>query len=81
MKNIDENYDLGLEDDQKDIDEGMIDMRDLDHKLNDLLFFFYCFGSYIEINGMQVFAKHEHCLESLKEIYKQLKNDALLTHT
>ena len=34
MKNIDENYDLGLEDDQKDIDEGMIDMRDLDHKLH-----------------------------------------------
>lgn len=24
---------------------------------------------------MQVYVKHEHCLESLKDIYKHLKND------
>ena len=75
MDNIDENYDPGLEDDQKDIDEGMMDKRELDRKFNDLLFCVQGVGSYKEINGMQVYVKHEHCLESLKDIYKHLKND------
>lgn len=75
MENIDENYDPGLEDDQKDQDEGILDQRELDRKFNDLLFCVQGVGSYKEINGMQVYVKHEHCLESLKDIYKHLKND------
>ena len=75
MENIDENYDPGLEDDQKGLDEDIMDQRELDRKFNDLLFCVQGVGSYKEINGMQVYVKHEHCLESLKDIYKHLKND------
>lgn len=75
MENIDENYDPGLEDDQKRLDEDIMDQRELDRKFNDLLFCVQGVGSYKEINGMQVYVKHEHCLESLKDIYKHLKND------
>ncbi len=47
----------------------------MDRKFNDLLFCVQGVGSYKEINGMQVYVKHEHCLESLKDIYKHLKSD------
>lgn len=33
-------------------------------------------GSYKDINGFQMYVKHEHCLESLKDIYKHLKADS-----
>ncbi len=32
-------------------------------------------GSYKNIDGNEYYVKHEHCLESLKDIYKHLKFD------
>lgn len=76
MDNIDnDNYDPGLEDNQRDEDEGYIDQKELNRKSNDLLFCVQGVGSYKDINGYQVYVKHEHCLESLKDIYKHLKVD------
>ena len=76
MDNIDnDNYDPGLEENQRDEDEGYIDQKELNRKSNDLLFCVQGVGSYKDINGYQVYVKHEHCLESLKDIYKHLKVD------
>jgi hypothetical protein len=52
-----------------------LDQRELDRKFNDLLFCVQGVGSYKNINGLEVYVKHEHCLESLKDIYKHLKVD------
>jgi hypothetical protein len=77
MEDIDnnDNYDPGLEDNQKEDDEVYLDPKELDRKFNDLLFCVQGVGSYKDINGYQVYVKHEHCLESLKDIYKHLKVD------
>jgi hypothetical protein len=76
MENIDnDNYDPGLDENQRDEDEEIMDQRELDRKFSDLLFCVQGVGSYKEVNGMQVYVKHEHCLESLKDIYKHLKVD------
>lgn len=77
MENIDnDNYDPGLEEGRGDEEgEFVIDQKELDRKFNDLLFCVQGVGSYKDINGFQVYVKHEHCLESLKDIYKHLKVD------
>jgi hypothetical protein len=72
-----ENIDNIIDENQQDEDEPILDPRELDRKFNDLLFCVQGVGSYKEIDGMQVYVKHEHCLESLKDIYKHLKVDGL----
>lgn len=44
-------------------------------KFNDLLFCVQGVGEIKDIDGMKVYVKHDHCLESLKDIYKHLKVD------
>ena len=62
---------------QEEIDEEpALDERELNRKFNDLLFCVQGVGSYKNINGLDVYVKHEHCLESLKDIYKHLKVDS-----
>jgi hypothetical protein len=72
---LDNSYHANLDDDKAADDEPVIDQRELDRKFNDLLFCVQGVGSYKEVNGFQVYVKHEHCLESLKDIYKHLKVD------
>jgi hypothetical protein len=59
-----------------EVDEEInLDPKEQERKFKDLLFCVQGVGTYQDINGYRVYVKHEHCLESLKDIQKHLRND------
>jgi hypothetical protein len=45
-------------------------------KESELLFWVQGVGSIKQVGGLDVYVKHEHCEESLKELFKYLKFDS-----
>ena len=49
--------------------------EDKSKKEAELLFWVQGVGSIKQVGGLDVYVKHEHCEESLKELFKQIKFD------
>ena len=45
-------------------------------KEGELLFWVQGVGSFKQVGGLDVYVKHEHCEESLKELFKYVKVDS-----
>ena len=55
---------------------GLMTEDEKSKKEGELLFWVQGVGSIKQVGGIDVYVKHEHCEESLKELFKYLKFDS-----
>ena len=67
-------FDAAVDGAMDDVVERMTD-EEKSKKENELLFWVQGVGSIKQMGGLDVYVKHEHCEESLRELQKYLKFD------
>lgn len=68
-------YDENLDQNKEEQEEEKMDQREEQRLFQELLFCVQGVGSEKLINGFNVYYKHEHCEESLKDLLQNLRRD------